>query len=174
MNRIHILTHILRPLLSRESILAKKLMAWRRTEETVAYRTYQLTTRSSQNNSKFTLTDPKQKVVFWTSSGMHGYRKFNRSTYAAPPRWSRDWKTRRSGFRRTARTTLIFEGFGQAMTNGVAIQSRRNWAWMINGQNFHQSRRSTAAQGRTPIGIISHVCLLARVSHMAQCPQGSL
>ena len=44
-----------------------------------------------------------------------------------------------------------------------------------HGQNTHQSRRSTKSQGKTPIGIISHVCLFMRVSHMTQCPQrGSL
>ena len=88
---------------------------------------YQLCVSSTQNKLKFTLTDPELKVVFRTSSGMHGYRKFNRCTYATPLRWGRDWKTRRSGFRRTARITLILDKGGKQLQ--TVLLSRADEIW---------------------------------------------
>jgi len=106
---------------------------------------YQLSVHSSQNNSIFTLTDPKLKVIFRTSPGMHGYRRFNRSTYEASHtcatavvrRLEEEKERLREEGRDPPRISLMFNGFGQgrdAMTtvllsgDGKTVQ---NMVWMI-------------------------------------------
>ena len=106
---------------------------------------YQLSVHSSQNNSIFTLTNPELKVIFRTSPGIHGYKKFNRSTYEASHtcatavvRRMEEEKDRLQGEGRDPpRVALMFNGFGQgreAMT--TVLQSGdgrtvRNMVWMI-------------------------------------------
>lgn len=58
------------------------------------------------------------------------------------------------------------------MTNGVAISSRRDWTWMTTDKLPSKSEKYDSA--RPNIRIISHVCLFARVGHMAQCPHRAL
>ena len=106
---------------------------------------YQLSVHSSQNNSIFTLTDPERKVIFRTSPGVHGYRKFNRSTYEASHscatamvrRLEEEKERLREDGRDPPRIALMFNGFGQgreAMTTvllsgeGTTV---RNMVWMI-------------------------------------------
>jgi len=106
---------------------------------------YQLSVHSSQNNSIFTLTDPERKVIFRTSPGVHGYRKFNRSTYEASHacatavvrRLEEEKERLRDEGRDPPRIALMFNGFGQgreAMTtvllsgDGRTVQSM---VWMI-------------------------------------------
>ena len=106
---------------------------------------YQLSVHSSQNNSIFTLTDPGLKVIFRTSPGMHGYRKFNRSTYEASHacatamvrRLEDEKERRREDGRDAPRVALMFNGFGQgreAMTTVLLSgdgRTVRDMVWMI-------------------------------------------
>jgi small subunit ribosomal protein S11 len=106
---------------------------------------YQLSVHSSQNNSIFTLTDPELKVIFRTSPGMHGYKKFNRSTYEASHacatavvrRLEEEKERRREEGRDPPRITLMFNGFGrgrEAMTTVLMSGDGgdvRNMVWMI-------------------------------------------
>jgi len=106
---------------------------------------YQLSVHSSQNNSIFTLTDPKLKVIFRTSPGMHGYKKFNRSTYEASHtcatavvrRLEEEKERLREEGRDPPRVALMFNGFGQgreAMTTVLLSGDGRtvqNMVWMI-------------------------------------------
>jgi ribosomal protein S11 len=106
---------------------------------------YQLSVHSSQNNSIFTLTDPERKVIFRTSPGMHGYKKFNRSTYEASHscatavvrRLEEERERLRNDGRDPPRIALMFNGFGQgreAMTTVLLSGEGRdvqNMVWMI-------------------------------------------
>jgi len=106
---------------------------------------YQLSVHSSQNNSIFALTDPSLKVIFRTSPGMHGYRKFNRSTYEASHacatavvrRLEEEKERLREEGRDPPRISLMFNGFGQgreAMTTMLLSgdgRTVRNMVWMI-------------------------------------------
>ena len=106
---------------------------------------YQLSVHSSQNNSIFTLTDPELKVIFRTSPGMHGYRKFNRSTYEASHacatavvrRLEEEKERLREEGRDPPRIALMFNGFGQgreAMTTVLLSGEGRNvqnMVWML-------------------------------------------
>lgn len=106
---------------------------------------YQLSVHSSQNNAIFTLTDPELKVIFRTSPGMHGYRKFNRSTYEAShacatavvQRLEEETERLREDGRDPPRIALMFNGFGQgreAMTTVLLSgdgRTVRNMVWMI-------------------------------------------
>lgn len=106
---------------------------------------YQLSVHSSQNNSIFTLTNPELKVIFRTSPGVHGFKKFNRSTYEASHtcatamvrRLEEERERLREEGRDPPRVALMFNGFGQgrdAMTtvlqssDGKTVQ---NMVWMI-------------------------------------------
>ena len=106
---------------------------------------YQLSVHSSQNNSIFTLTNPERKVIFRTSPGMHGYKKFNRSTYEASHtcatamvrRLEEEKERLREEGRDPPRVALMFNGFGQgrdAMTTVLLSGDGRtvqNMVWMI-------------------------------------------
>jgi small subunit ribosomal protein S11 len=106
---------------------------------------YQLSVHSSQNNSIFTLTDPELKVIFRTSPGMHGYRKFNRSTYEASHtcatamvrRLEEEKERLREEGRDPPRVALMLNGFGQgreAMTTVLLSGEGRtvqNMVWTI-------------------------------------------
>jgi small subunit ribosomal protein S11 len=106
---------------------------------------YQLSVHSSQNNSIFTLTDPNLKVIFRSSPGMHGYRKFNRSTYEASHtcatamvrRLEEEKERLREEGRDPPRVALMFNGFGQgreAMTTVLLSgdgRTVRDMVWMI-------------------------------------------
>ena len=106
---------------------------------------YQLSVHSSQNNSIFTLTDPELKVIFRTSPGMQGYRKFNRSTYEAShacatamvQRLEEEKGRLQEEGRDPPQVALMFNGFGQgreAMTTVLLSgdgRTVRSMVWMI-------------------------------------------